>query len=184
MNDEESTIQVKSGAESEKPAPKEPMKNKTPSKLEVFARKAGLWLLFLLAGVLIATLAFYLPARSKLNQAQVEIERLQEIEQQYNELVPRFEIAQAQANVYKTISDTILLRTALQESNSAWVSQQLRYVEDDLNSLSVQSYPEIINRLQSQFGVLKASVTANPDQALDELELFYNDLLLLAVELK
>jgi hypothetical protein len=169
-----------SGLESPKPAPL-PEKT-TPSKFEILAKKVGLWLLFLLIGALAVTLALYLPAQSKLNKAQAELERLSTFEAQFNELLPQYELAQAQTLVYKTISDASLLRTALLENDASKANQQMRYVEDDLTALNIPAYPEILQRLQSQFTKLKSA--DNSQQSLSELDEFYKDLLLLADNLR
>jgi hypothetical protein len=169
-----------SGLDSPKPALK--AEKTSPSKFESLVKKVGLWLLFLLIGALAVTLALYLPAQSKLAKAQVELERLAAIEAQYNDLLPRYELAQAQTLVYKTISDASLLRAALIENDASKASQQLRYVEDDLAALNIPGYPEILQRLQSQFGKLKSA--DNTQQSLKELDEFYKDLLLLADNLR
>ena len=179
MNAEESNGGANS-FESPKPALKQ--EKTSPTKFESLIRKIGVWLLFLLIGVLAVTLALYLPAQSKLNKAQAEVERLAAVEAQYNELLPQYELAQAQSLVYKTISDVSLLRTALLENDASKASQQMRYVEDDLAALNIPTYPEILQRLQSQFGKLKT--TDNAQLSITELDEFYKDLLLLADNLK
>lgn len=182
MKTEENSGGTTSGNETPKPAPKQ--ENKSPSKIETLAKKIGTWLLFLLIGALVVTLALYLPAQSKLTKAQAEVDRLAEIETEYNELLPRYELAQAQTLVYKTISDASLLREALVAGDTTRVNQQIRYVEDDLNELTIEEYPEILQRLQSQFSAIRNAAPGNPEQALEELDIFYNDLLLLADNLE
>lgn len=176
----EETSSGASAPESPKPAPK-PEKTR-PSKIQALAQKIGLWLLFLLIGALAVTLALYLPTQSKLTKAQAEVERLAAIEAQYNELLPQYQLAQAQTLVYKTISDASLLRAALLENDTSKASQQTRYLEDDLATLNISEYPEILQRLQSQFDKLKSA--DNTQQSLAELDEFYKDLLLLADNLR
>lgn len=182
MKTEETSGGTNTGAETILPAPK-PEKH-TPKKFETFAQKIGLWLLFLLIGALAVTLALYLPAQSKLNKAQAEVERLTEIETQYNELLPLYGMVRSQAVVYKTISDASLLRVALVENDATKVTQQLRYVEDDLALLADAEFPEILQRLQSQFAKVKSAASTDKTKALTELDEFYKDLLLLADNLK
>ena len=184
MKTEENSGGTSSSPNGENPSSSNSTNKGNPSKIAQLAKKVGLWLLFLIIGALAVTLALYLPTRSQLNQAQEEIERLEEIEQQYNELLPRFELAQAQTLVYKTISDTILLREALEDDDTTRASQQVRYLEDDLNELTIDEYPEILQRLQGQFSAIRSAAPGNADQALVELEVFYNDLLLLADNLE
>jgi hypothetical protein len=180
MKTEESSGSTSTGMESPKSTPK-PDKT-SPSKFETLITKIGVWLLFLLIGALAVTLALYLPTLTKLNRAQTEVERLTGIEAQYNQLLPEYELAKAQSAVYKTISDASLLRTALLENDTTKANQQMRYVEDDLAALNIPEYPEILQRLQSQFNQIKsASTNAAALTALDE---FYKDLLLLADNLR
>jgi len=180
MKTEESSGGTSPGMESPKPTPK-PEKT-SPSKFESLITKIGVWLLFLLIGALAVTLALYLPTLTRLNRAQAEVERLTEIETQYNQLLPKYELAKAQSAVYKTISDASLLRTALLENDTTKTDQQMRYVEDDLAALNIPDYPEILQRLQSQFGKVKSATTNAA--SLSELDEFYKDLLLLADNLR
>lgn len=184
MKTEESSSANQSKPVSETPSIEESPNQGSTSKIAAAAKKVGTWLIFLAGGALAVGLVLYLPARSDLNQARTEIERLEEIERQYNDILPRYELTQAQSIVYKTISDMILLREALSGEETTRVSQQLRYVEDDLNDLVIEEYPEILPRLQSQFNKIRSSSSADPDQALEELEDFFNDLLLLADNLE
>ncbi|HUV15380.1 MAG TPA: hypothetical protein VMW28_02310 [Pelolinea sp.] len=160
-----------------------PEKVKT-SGFQAVMRNIGLGLLFLLIGALVVTLALYLPAQSKLTKAQVEVERLAEIETQYNDLQAKFNLVKEQSGVYKTISDASLLQVALTEKDTTKVNQQLRYVEEDLNALGIMDFPEILQRLQSQFSKIKTSAQADSAGALSELDEFYKDLLLLADNLE
>jgi hypothetical protein len=180
MEIKESSGDISSEMESPKPAPK-PEKT-SPSRFEALITKIGVWLLFLLIGALAVTLALYLPTLTRLNKAQAEVERLTEIESEYNELLPQFGQAKTQSVLYKTISDTILLQTAFTENDSTKKAQQLRYVEDDLTALYIAGYPEILQRLQSQFNKIKSASTTTA--ALSELDEFYKDLLLLADNLR
>jgi hypothetical protein len=180
MKTEESSGGTSSEMESHKPAPK-PEKT-SPSKFEALITKIGVWLLFLLVGALVVTLALYLPTLTRLNRVQAEVERLAEIESQYNQLLPEYELAKAQSAVYKTISDASLLRTALFENDTTKTGQQMRYVEDDLAALNIPEYPEILQRLQSQFSKVQSASTNAA--ALTELDEFYKDLLLLADNLR
>jgi hypothetical protein len=180
MNIEESNGGTTSDIENSKPSPKPEKSN--PSKFEALITKIGVWLLFLLIGALAVTLALYLPTLTRLNKAQAEVERLTEIETQYNELLPEYGLAKAQSAVYKTISDASLLHTALIENDSTKADQQMRYVEDDLAALNIPEYPEILQRLQSQFNKIKSASTNAA--ALSELDEFYKDLLLLADNLR
>lgn len=163
-------------------APAEPKKSKN-SGFQTLIVRIGTYLLFLALGALAVTLALYLPTSSNLKVAQAEVERLSEIEAQYAELQVDFAKVQQQKDVYNTISDTSVLQAALLERDMTKVNQQLRYVEDDLNALSIPEIPEVLQRLQSQFLKVKTNASGNPDQALKELGEFYVDLLNLADKL-
>ncbi|MDP2965501.1 MAG: hypothetical protein Q8N39_05605 [Pelolinea sp.] len=166
--------------------PEAPVKAEKPktSDFQSFVNKVGLSLLFLALGALAVTLALYLPAASKLNKAQAELGRLTDIETQYTELQANFSQVKEQASVYKTISDTSLLEVALTGNDITKVNQQLRYVEEDLNAMGIADFPEILQRLQSQFLKIKTNASGNQQKALEELGKFYTDLLLLADNLE
>lgn len=156
--------------------PEEPKAAKT-SAFQSFMVRVGTYLLFLVLGALAVSLALYLPASSKLKTANAEVERLSEIEAQYTQLQADFTKVQQQADVYNTISDTSVMQAALLERDMTKVNQQLRYVEDDLNALQIPDFPEVLQRLQSQFIKIKTNASGNPEKALEELGKFYVDLL-------
>ena len=166
--------------------PEAPVKTEKPkaSAFQSFVNKVGLSLLFLALGALAITLALYLPAANKLNKAQAELGRLADIETQYTELQSNYSKVKEQAGVYKTISDTSLLEVALTNNDTTKANQQLRYVEEDLNAMQIADFPEILQRLQSQFLKIKTSASGNQQKALEELGKFYTDLLLLADNLE
>jgi protein subunit release factor A len=165
----------------EKSAKPEKMK---ASKFQSIVNKVTLVLVSLVIGALAIILALYLPALTKLNKAEKEMERLAGIEAQYTELQANFSKVKEQSSVYKTISDTSLLETALTINDTTKVNQQLRYVEEDLKAMQIADFPEILQRLQSQFLKIKSAASGNQPKALEELGKFYNDLLLLADNLE
>ena len=166
--------------ESPKPAAQAKVEKAKPSAFQSFATKVGLYVLFLALGALAVTLALYLPTAGKLTKAQAEVERLTAIEAQYTELQADYSKVKEQAGVYKTISDTSLLEVALTGKDTTKANQQLRYVEGDINALQITDFPEILQRLQSQFLKIKTNASGNQPKALEELGKFYTDLLLLA----
>lgn len=159
-------------------------KKKRDSKFQKFIRTAGLALLSVLIGMLVITLVLYLPARSDLNTARSELERLSEIEAQYNSLQEKSTLMEKQVSIYKLISNTGVLESALNEGDSTRVSQQLRYIETDLEQLSVPDFPEVVEHLNQQFSQVRAAAISDPQAALDENRIFLNDLLLLADNLE
>jgi hypothetical protein len=166
--------------------PEKPAKfKKMPvSKFQSLVNSVTLVLASLVIGALAILLALYLPALNKLNKAQVEAVRLANIETQYTELQANYSKVKEQAGVYKTISDTNLLEAALTSNDTTKANQQLRYVEEDLKAMQIVNFPEILQRLQSQFLMVKSNAVGNPQKAMEELGKFYTDLLMLADNLK
>lgn len=168
--------------EKKKKPPKPPSKNS-----QAWLQKVGLSLLFLLIGLLIATLVLYLPAasslretQSELSSAQAEVERLTLVEEQFSLLQKQYTQASSQLGIYKTISNLGLLESALLSGDSTRVSQQLRYVEDDLNNLQMSGFADIQQRLASQFRKVRAAAVSNTPEALKELLVLREDLRLFA----
>jgi hypothetical protein len=166
--------------------PEKPAKfKKIPvSKFQKIVNTITLILVCLVVGALAVLLGLYLPKLSAFNKAEVELARLTQVEADYTALQAKFSNTEQQYGVYKTISDTNLLETALAELDTTKANQQLRYVEEDLNTLKITDFPEIMQRLQSQFLKIKTSAAGNPKTALEELGKFNTDLLQLAGNLK
>ena len=166
--------------------PEKPSKfKKIPvSKFQSIVNTITLILVCLVIGALAILLFLYLPKLTEFNKAEKELVRLAEIETKYTELQVDYTKTKEQAGVYKTISDTSLLEVALTANDPTKANQQLRYVEEDLNAMQIKDFPEILQRLQSQFLKVKSSAAGNPTKALKELGEFYNDLLLLADNLE
>ncbi len=154
------------------------------SKFQKIVNTITLVLVCLVIGALAILLFLYLPKLNEFNQAKKELARLTEVEAQYIELQADYTKTKEQAGVYKTISDTSLLEVALRANDPTKANQQLRYVEQDLGDLQISDFPEILQRLQSQFQKIKSSAAGNPTKALEELGEFYTDLLLLADNLE
>lgn len=178
---EKPVMQPVSDGKPEKPAKAGKMK---ASKFQSIVNTVTLVLASLVIGALAIILALYLPKLSELNKAEKELVRLAEIETQYTELQANYSKVKEQAGVYKTISDTSLLEVALTNNDITKANQQLRYVEEDLNAMQMVDFPEILQRLQSQFMKIKTTASGNQQKALEELGKFYTDLLLLADNLE
>jgi hypothetical protein len=168
---------------------KQSPKKTTPKKkgFQTLMQKVGLSLLFLLIGMLIATLVLYLPAASKLkdmqselSSAQSEVERLTTVEAAYAQLQDQHAQVTSELGVYKTISDLGLLESALLSGDTTRVSQQLRYVEDDLNRMQMTGFADIQQRLVSQFRKVKTSAASDAQTALKEVLVLREDLRLFA----
>jgi len=154
------------------------------SKFQKIVNTITLILVCLVIGALAVLLGLYLPKLTAFNKAEAELARLAQVESDYTELQAKNSKTEQQYGIYKTISDTNLLETALIALDSTKISQQLRYVEEDLNTLKITEFPEIMQRLQSQFAKVKTSAIGNPKSALTELGKFNTDLLQLAGNLQ
>lgn len=157
---------------------------KKESQLSSIARKVGYALLFLIVGMLIVTLALYLPARSDLTDSQNELERLSNIESQYNELQNDYSSLLIREQVYKLIGDSALLESALLQEDRTRISQQVRYMEEDLSQLEIPDFPEVKERLESTFSEIQQASTSDMETTQEELQVLISDLLLLVDNLE
>lgn len=158
---------------------------------QVLLQKIGLSLLFLLFGMLIATLVLYLPtdnslkeAKVELEAAQAEVDRLATIEDQYAQLQDANSKITSQLAVYKTVGNLGLLESALLSNDTTRITQQLRYVEDDLNRIQIDGFADIQQRLIVQFRKVKAAATSDVPAALRELLVLREDVRLFSENLE
>jgi cell division septal protein FtsQ len=165
-------------------APKAAPKAKKASGFQVVLKQVGLALLFLVIGMLGVLLALYLPASRDLKNAQTELERLVPIEAQYAELQQSSAKTEQQGLVYKLMSETTQLRSALDESDNNKVTQYLTYMEEDLSQLDLSQFPDLPTSLSSQFEKIKTSISSTPTSAVSEVDKFYNSLLTLSDNLQ
>ncbi len=159
-------------------------KVKNDSGLKRSLRKVGYWFLFFLLGALIVGLVFYLPANSKLNEAQTELERLTGIESDYENLIVNFERADSERKIYKILANASQMHIALVSNNTDRLDQYVSYIEEDLSDLSIPNFPELPGNLQDQFMQVNNKIPGDRTGALEELQIFQNDLLLLIDNLK
>jgi hypothetical protein len=166
--------------ESKQQAPKTPApKKKNKSAVQSVLKQIGLGLLFLVIGGIAVLLALYLPASKALKDAQVEVERLTPIESQYLDLQESHAKVQAQVLVYKIMSNASQLQVALIDNDSDRTSQYLGYIEEDLSQLEISDFPDLPTSLLTQFEKVKSNIGSDRLTAIDELQDFYQDLLLL-----
>ncbi|MDO9565555.1 MAG: hypothetical protein Q7J15_02275 [Candidatus Desulfaltia sp.] len=158
--------------------------SQTKSFMQDSFKKIGYALLFLLIGALITVLVLYLPTQTGLKAAQAEVDRLQPIETEYLTLVEEHEIVRARSSVYKTLSDTSMLHVALVNNDPNRIDQYIRYVEEDLKNLTVPNFPDLPSSLTSQFAKVTTSAASNHPKAIEELQDFQNDLLLVTDNLE
>jgi len=164
-----------------KPPLKTPDKNSTKkqSGVKKIFRQIGFGFLFFLLGALVVGLALYLPANSKLRNAEVELERLYQIESTYEDLVVDHERVSIQRSVYKILANASQMHVAIVNNDTDRISQYLQYIEDDLASLSIPDFPDLPTSLQDQLSKVAEKRTNDKTGALEALRVFENDLLLL-----
>lgn len=183
MKTEETTNNLSSEDPNKSELSGKPVKDKKSGQKNQFfqttVKKIGFAFLFLLIGALAIVLPLYLPSASALKKAQTELDRLIPIETEYISLQENCQTTSTQAGVYKILSNTSLLYIALLDDNSSRINQYIRYVEEDLNNLGVPKFPDLPTELSSQFSKVKSHAVNDRLKAIDELQDFYNDLLLL-----
>ena len=130
-------------------------------------------------GALVVVLSLYLPTASGYKKAQTELDRLIPLETEYITLQDDYQTSRTQADVYKILSNTNLLQIALEDNMSSRINQYIRYVEEDLNELSVPKFADLPAELSIQFSKVKSNAEDDRLKAIDELRIFNNDLLLL-----
>ena len=174
----------KTGVKEQPVKQEKPKEKKKKTAFQAVLKQSGLALLFLMIGMLAILLALYLPTFRKLQTAQSELDRLVPIETQYLALQQSSEVNEAKSLVYKLMSNTSRLIEAVNDNNSARISQYVIYIEEDLSQLEISDLPELTSNLSTQFSKISASITSSPTTTADDLEDFYNDLLLLADNLE
>ena len=183
MNTEETSNNVSTESLNKKNESVKPIKDKKSGQKNPFfqatIKKIGFALLFLLVGALIVVLSLYLPTVSTLKKAQTELNRLIPMETEYISLQEEYQITSIQADVYKILSNTALLQIALADNNTNRISQTIRYVEEGLENLSIPEFSDHPAALSSQFSKVKSFAATDQSEAIDELQNFHNDLLLL-----
>lgn len=173
--------QAKQSSEQKKqPQKPNPSKTRKKNAFQSVLKQVGLGLLFLVIGMLAILLALYLPNANQLKTAQAELDRLAPFETQYLDLQQSYSKTQAQALVYKVMSNASQLKVALIDNDSDRTSQYLGYIEEDLSQLEVSNFPDLPSSLLTQFEKVKSTISSDKLTAIDELQEFYNDLLLLA----
>lgn len=135
-------------------------------------QKVGYALLFFFLGALLVGVVLYLPARSSLNTAQAELDRLLPMEAEFVE-------TSVKADIYQILSNVSNMQIALIKEDGNRASQYVSYIADDLAALTVIEKSDVIQSLSSQFEGISAEVKTDPAAALDSLQDLQNDLLLL-----
>jgi len=183
----EENVSIKEGTEStplkntgSEIKPKKQTGSKDGTGFQTALKQIGLALLFTVIGMLVILLALYLPQSSQLKTAQSELDRLTPIETQFMDLKESYEKVHAQALVYKLMNHTSLLRVALIDNNQDTITQNQGYIEEDLAKMQIGKFPELPASLTAQFEEAKNNIPKNRLDAIQDLQEFYNALLLLA----
>lgn len=180
IEENQTTTKDKTG-EPVQPAQKaEASKPKKKSAFQAVLKQTGLGLLFLVIGMLAILLVLYLPIANQLKEAKTELDRLIPLETQYLDLQASYSEIQTQSLLYKVMSNASLLKVALVDNDSTRANQYVSYIEEDLNQMVLNEFPEMPDNLLAQFNKVKANLTSDRPTAIEELQKFYNDLLLLA----
>jgi TolA-binding protein len=182
---------------------------KAPSKFSHFLRMVGAGILLVTLGAAVMFLIVYLPqtdglkaqiktaqsevsaAKAEVTTAKTEIKGLKEVEAQLTQaksdlvtLQGKLDVVSAQKSVYEIQSNVNTARVALLKVDSARAAQSLEYLIQNLGALEVPAFPDITKNLETRLNNIRTTITADPAKALSDLEALFNDLVLLADNIK
>jgi len=185
--------------------------NKALSKFSRFLRMVGVGILLVTLGAAAMFLAVYLPqtdglkaqiksaqtevsaAKNEVTTAKTEIEGLKAVEAQLTQaksdlvtLQGKLDKVSAQKSVYEIQSNVNAARIALLQTpkDSARAAQSLEYLIQNLNALAVPAFPDITKNLETRLTNIRTTITTDETKALSDLEALFNDLVLLADNIK
>ena len=205
---EEPTAMTAESKTEEEYAPEKSVK-KAPSKFSRFLRMVGVGILLVTLGAAAMFLAVYIPqtdslkaqikaaqteisaAKAEVTTAKTEIEGLKAVEAQLTQaksdlvtLQGKLNIVSAQKSVYEIQSNVNTARVALLKIDSARAAQSLEYLIQNLGALEVPAFPDITKNLETRLTDIRTTITTDPTKALSDLEALFNDLVLLADNIK
>jgi uncharacterized protein HemX len=182
---------------------------KTPSKISRFLSMVGVGILLVTLGATAMFLAVYIPqtndlkaqikaaqsevsaAKIEMTTAKTEVEGLKAVEAQLTQaksdlvtLQGKLDKVSAQKSVYEIQSNVNTARVALLKVDSARAAQSLEYLIQNLGALEVPAFPDITKNLETRLNNIRTTITADPTKALSDLEALFNDLVLLADNIK
>ena len=175
---------------------------KASSKFSRFLRMVGVGILLVTFGAAALFLAVYIPqtdglkaqiktAQSEAAIAKTEIERLKAVEVQLTQaksdlvtLQGKLDKVSAQKSVYEIQSNVNTARIALLKDDSARAGQSLEYLIQNLSALEVPAFPDITKNLETRLTNIRTSIIVDRVKALNDLEALFNDLVLLADNIK
>lgn len=185
---------------------KEPKAPKKRSKFVSFliALLAGLVLLAIGAGAVYFGL--YSPKTTELTSevttttteltaANAEIERLKGVEssltadltdanEEIASLTTDLDKAKALRSIYQIQSNVNVARYALEKGDDTQASQALEYIISNIQNLTVPAFPNITENLEARLTTIRTTIVSDKVKAQTDLEALFNDLLLLADNVK
>ena len=132
-------------------------------------------------------------AKAEVTTAKTQIEGLKAVEAQLTQaksdlvtLQGKLDKVSAQKSVYQIQSNVNTARIALLQTpkDSARAAQSLGYIIQNLGTLEVPAFPDITKNLGTRLTDINTTITTDPTKALSDLEALFNDLVLLADNIK
>jgi hypothetical protein len=182
---------------------------KSPSKFNRFLRAVGFGILLIVLGAAGLFFAVYLPrsnefntqiktiqanvtaAEAKVTTANTEVARLKAVEAQLTQakseiasLQTQLDKVSAKKSVYEIQSNVNTARIALLKDDSARAEQSIKYLIQNLSTLEVPAFPDITKNLETRLTGIQSAITIDKTKALSDLEALFNDLVLLADNIK
>jgi len=208
LPNEEPTTMTAEGKTEEEHAPEKSVK-KAPSKFSRFLSMVGVGILLVTLGAAAMFLAVYIPqtndlkaqikaaqfevsaAKTEVTTAKTEVEGLKAVEAQLTQaksdlvtMQGKLDKVSAQKSVYEIQSNVNTARVALLKVDSARAAQSLEYLIQNLGALEVPAFPDITKNLETRLNNIRTTITADPAKAQNDLEALFNDLVLLADNIK
>jgi hypothetical protein len=207
--DEEKSTMTEESKSVDEATVNEKTPKKAPGKFNRFLQAVGIGILLLALGAAALFFAVYQPRANELNaqiktlQANVttadakvtsansEIDRLKTVEADLAKaksdivsLQAGLDKASAKKSVYEIQSNVNTARIALLNNDSARAEQSITYLIQNLNSLAVPAFPDITKNLETRLAGIQTTITTDKIKALADLEALFNDLVLLADNIK
>ncbi len=130
-------------------------------------------------------------AEAKVTEANTEVERLKSVESELAKtksdiasLQSQLDKTSAKRSVYEIQSNVNAARIALLQGDSTRAEQSITYLIQNLSSLVVPAFPDITKNLESRLVGIQTIITADKTKAQSDLEALFNDLVLLADNIK
>jgi phage-related protein len=190
-------------------SPKEKEPKKSPGKFNRFLRAVGIGALLIALGAAGLFLAVYQPRTNELNNqiktmqgnvsaadakvttANAEVERLKAVETDLTKakadltsLQAQLDKVSAKKSVYEIQSNVNTARIALLKDDTARAGQSLQYLIQNLSTLEVPAFPDITKNLETRLTGIQTAMPTDKTKALSDLEALFNDLVLLADNIK